>query len=248
MGQIVLAQRDLDFHARVGVVAENLHHARHRFAMSRRLLDELGDHDLAGLRPGPHVRRHEDVLADALVLGHEVPDAAILVDAADDLPIRALDDIDDRALGTTALVDADHAHGRAIAMQRLVHFLRAEEHVRAAVVGDQKTESVRMTLHLAGDQVELGDDAELTLAVGHQLSLARHRGQAALERLALGFARDAERPRQLIGQHRHATLAQHVEDLLAARNVDVARLASCAARGRAAMGQGSLQTNFTVCG
>ena len=88
--QIVLAQRDLDFHARIGVVAEHLHDLRQRFAVHRRLLDQLGDDDLPGLRLAAHVGRNEDVLADALVLRDEVPDAVVFVDAADDFAVGAL--------------------------------------------------------------------------------------------------------------------------------------------------------------
>ena len=47
--QVVLAQRDLDLHARIGVVAQHLLHARERLAMLRRLLDHLGDDDLSRL-------------------------------------------------------------------------------------------------------------------------------------------------------------------------------------------------------
>ena len=224
--QIVLAQRYLDFHSRIGVVAEDLHHARHRLAVRRRLLDELGDNDLAGLGLPTHVRRDKDVLADPLVLGDQVPDATLLVHAADDLAIRALDDVDDRAFGTSALVDADHAHRCAVTVQCLVHFLGPEKHVRSAVVGDQKAESVGVPLNLARDQIELGDDAELPLAVGHQLTFARHRCQTTFESIALGGPDDAERNCELVRAHRHAALAQHIEYLLAARNIYVGLLAS----------------------
>ena len=234
--QIVLAQRYLDFHSWIGVVAEDLHHTRHRLAVCRWLLEKLGDHDLAGLRLAAHIRRNEDVLADALVLGDQVPDATLLVDAADDLAIRALDDVDDGAFGTSALVDADQAHHRAVAVQCLVHFLGPEKHVRSAGVGDQETESVGVPLNLARDQIELGDDAELPLAVGHQLTFARHRCQTTFKSIALGGPVHAERNRELVRAHRHAALAQHIEYLLAARNIHVGLLASrsaCNCRRRA---------------
>jgi len=196
----------------------------------RWLLDQLGDDHLAWLRLAAHVRRDEDVLADALVLGDQVPDTSFLVDAADDFAIRALDHVDDRAFRASTLVDADHAHGRAVAVQRLVHFLGTEKDVRSAVIRNQEAESVRVTLHLAGDQIELGDHAKLALAVGHQLSFAGHGREAALESFALRVALDRERLRELVGSHRYAALAQHIEDLLAAGNVDVSRLASRPAR------------------
>jgi hypothetical protein len=83
----VLAQRDLDLHPGIGVVAQNLDHLRQRFAVRRRLLDHFGDDDLPGPRGAAHVGRDQDVLADALVFRDQVPDAALLVDAADDFAI-----------------------------------------------------------------------------------------------------------------------------------------------------------------
>ena len=47
--QIVLAQRDLDLHARVGVVAEHFDHAPDRLHVLRGLHDDLDRDDLAGL-------------------------------------------------------------------------------------------------------------------------------------------------------------------------------------------------------
>ena len=107
-----------------------------------------------------------------------------------------------------------------------MHLFGAEKHVRSAIVGDQKAESVRVPLNLAGDQIELGDDAELPLAVGHQLTFARHRREAAFKCFALGGAGDPERKRELLGAHGHATLAQYIEYLFATGNIYIALLAS----------------------
>ena len=48
VGQIVLAQRDLDFHAGIGVIAQHFGHARDRFGILCRLRDQLDHHYLAG--------------------------------------------------------------------------------------------------------------------------------------------------------------------------------------------------------
>ena len=56
--QVVLAQRDLDFHSGVGVVAEHVHHLRQRLAVRRGLLDQFGDNDLACFSVAAHVWRH----------------------------------------------------------------------------------------------------------------------------------------------------------------------------------------------
>ena len=71
-----------------------------------RLLDDLGDDDLSRLGAPAHVRRNQNVLGDALVLGDEEPDAALFIQPADDLAIRAFDDFDDGGLRPAAPVDA----------------------------------------------------------------------------------------------------------------------------------------------
>ncbi len=221
MRQIVLAQRDLDLHARVGVVAEHLHHLRQRLAVRGGLFDDFGDDDLAGLGVAAHVRRHQDVLVDALVLGDEEPDAAILVEPADDFAVAAREHIDQHALGTATPVDADLTRRRPVAVQRLAHLVGREEQVGAAVIGQEKTEAVGMTLDRAGEQIEFGDDTELALAIGHQLSVALHRREPAGEGLPLGGSMDVERRSEVAGAHRRAALTQEFENALAVGNVDV---------------------------
>ena len=87
-----------------------------------------------------------------------------------------------------------------------------------------------MALHRAGEQVELCDDAELALAIGHQLAIALHRGKSSIERFALGRAANRQRARELIGVHRHALLTQSIEDLLTTWDVNVAARSASAAQ------------------
>jgi hypothetical protein len=96
--QVVLAQRDLDLHAGIGIVAEDLDHAPDGLGVLGGLLDDLGDHDLALLRAAQALGRDEDVLVDALVLGDEEGDAVLDEEPPDDLGVGALEHLDDRAL------------------------------------------------------------------------------------------------------------------------------------------------------
>ena len=216
MRQIVLAQRDLDLHARIGVAAEHFDHAGDRLALRARLLDDLDDDDVSRLRRSPLAGRHEQVLVDAAVLGDDERDAALLVETADDRAVRAHEHIDDLAFGTPAAVGAGATRRRAVAMQHLVHLARIEEQIGSAVVRDEKPEAVGMALHGAGHEIELGDDAELALAIGEQLAVALHRLDAALECCA-GPAVDAHRPRELRGREGDAGVAQRGEDVRARR-------------------------------
>ena len=110
MRQIELAQRDLDLHAGIGVMAEHFGNAPDRLGVRRRRLDEIDGDDFAGLRLAPFGGRHEDVVRDAPVLGHEDQHAALIVQAADDAALRALEHLDEHADRPAALIGAAHAH------------------------------------------------------------------------------------------------------------------------------------------
>src|SRR6184192_3362377 len=120
----MLAQRDLDLHSRIGIVPEDFDDFGERFAMRRRLLDQLGDDNLSGLRIAARIRWHENVLTDALVLGDQIPNAALLINAAHNFAVRALEYIDNHAFGSAPSVDADLAARHTVAVKRLVHLLR----------------------------------------------------------------------------------------------------------------------------
>ena len=158
----------------------------------------------------------------------------LLVQSADDFAIGALQHLDDLAFGSAAAVDAALARRGTVAVQHLVHFARAQEVVISSGIRNEKSESVRMALHRADDQIELGDDAQLALAVGEQLAVAFHRGQPSVE----GFARDdahAEFLLQVRRRQRRAGVLQRGEDGLARgqqRGIDVAGTGTGAA-GRA---------------
>ena len=222
--QVVLAQRDLDLDAGIGGAAQHFLHAGDGLAVRGGLLDDLHDDDLPGLRAVDVRRRHQDVLVDPLVLGDDEHDAALLEQATHHLVIHAFDHLDDLAFGTAAPVGAGLAHGHAVAVQRLVHLARAQEIVFAAGVRHEEAEAVRVALHLADREVELGDDAQLTLAVGEELAVALHRGQAAVK----GVARNVphvQRAFEFGRRHRYAGVLQVGEDRFPRRQqggVDVA--------------------------
>ena len=189
-----------------------------------------------GLRAAQVARRDEQVLVDAAIFGDDEPDAVFLVQAADDFAIGALQHLDDLAFRPAAAIGAGLAQRRAVAVQHLVHFARAQEIVVAAFVRDEEPEAVGMALHGADDEVELGDDAQFALAVGEQLAVALHRRQPAVERLARDGA-DGEFALEVGGRQRRAGIAQRGQDRFARRQqrrIDVAgaraaRITRCAA-------------------
>ena len=151
--------------------------------------------------------------------------------------IDVLEHFDDFRLGPAAAVEPDLARGNAVAVQDLVHFVRPEKHVGTRVVPDQETETVRMPLHLAGNQVELGDDANRIAAVAHDLAVALHGAEPALESFALAVG-DAEQFFEFRIADRYALRVQRLEYHFPARHrfIVIAALARlkriAAARGR----------------
>ena len=217
MRQIVLAQRDLDLHARIRVIAQHLAHPRHRLGVFRGLHHQVNHHHLTRLGPAVVTRLDQDVLADALVLRDHEIDAMFDKQAPHHLGVAALDHFDNAGLAASAPIQTDFTHHRAIAVQHAMHLLRSQEQVVGAIVRHQKAETVRVPLHLAGNEIELADQADIALAIAHHLAIALHGIEAANKAILLGID-----DFQFIGQRSHIQrntgLGQHIEDQLTAGN------------------------------
>jgi len=146
---VELAHRDLDFHAGVVDLAKHLGHAAHRLRIQRRRLGQLDRDHLARGRIRDRVLRHHDVLAVALVFGRDEPDAAFMQQPADDRRLPALEDLEHAPFGSTFAVVADDPRLHAIAVQHRAHLLRREVQVGLAIVSNEKTVTVAVTLHRA---------------------------------------------------------------------------------------------------
>ncbi len=221
--QLMLAQRDLDFQAGIGVGAEDLDDPPDRLRLLRRLLDDLDHHHLAGFCaqgfPIALFRRgDQDVLADALVFGDDVIDAVFLEDTTDDLPVGAFGDLDDLALGPPLAIHARHTGNRMVAVQHLGHFLFGQEQVGTPMftwLAHEEAEAVRMPLHPAAHQVGLVGNQPVVAPVLQQLGLARHRAEATAERLVLEIG-NVEQLAQAFECNRHALLGQNLQDVFTA--------------------------------
>ena len=91
------------------------------------------------------------------------------------------------------------------------HLARGKRDVGAAVVADQEAVAVGMPLEAAGDEVELGRDAELALPVDEELAAIMERRDLVVERASLAPA-EAEALGELVGRERHAGVGQRRED------------------------------------
>ncbi len=179
MRQIMLAQCDFDFHTGVGIIAQHLDNTSDRLSMFAGLLQNFQHDHLTGFGYARFAGGDQDVLGDAAVFRHHKLDAMLFKQAPDHAIIGALQHLDDLALRASAPVHAALPHHHHIAVQHLVHFLLAEEHVGAAILRDQEAETVRMPLHLALDQVKLVRHANGAFAIAQDLPVAFHRAQTA---------------------------------------------------------------------
>ena len=90
-------------------------------------------------------------------------------------------------------------------------------------------ESVGMSLHGSRDEIELGDDAELALAVHQELAVALHRLDAAEERDASALV-DLHLPREIGRGQGHTRRLQRIQYRHARRQqrgIDVVAAAAC---------------------
>jgi len=216
MRQLVLAQRDFDFHARIGIVADDLDHAPHRLGITRRLGQKFNHHHLAGLGLHRAFRFNQDFLADTLFFSRYIIDATLGTETPDQTGIHMFQYFNNLAFWPAAPIHANLAHQHAIAMQDFVHLFRAKIQIIATGIGNQKAKTIAMALHPSGNQFDFGRQAQRALAVDHQLAFALHRLQAALESFDFCIS-DAQHRDQFIGKDRRTALFQDLQDKFARR-------------------------------
>ena len=212
----MLAQRDLDLHARVAEVAEHLDDAADRLDVQPGLYNELGGDDLSGFRAARGARLDHDVVLDPAVRSGHEGDAALDVQPPDDAGVCPLDDLDDPAFAAAPAVDPRRPHEHGVPVHHLAHLARGEIQVCAAVVGDHESVPVRMRLHPSADYVDLAGDENRALAVAQDLALALHRPEATGECLPL-LATHAEQPGEPPLVDGNRLLLERPQDELAAR-------------------------------
>ncbi len=216
---VELAHGDLDLHAGVVDLAQDLDHAAQGLEIAGRLAQDLHRDHLAGLGARRVLGRDQDVVLDALVLGRDDEGAVLLQEAADQLQRAPLDDLDDGAFGAAAEF-AGFLYPHAVAVQDLRHFVGRQEQVLAAFVGDQEAEAVPVSLDGAGDEVRVVADLQPSLGVVAQLAVAFHGLDAADEARGQGDRGMGGVGEGFEGQGL-ARLAQGVQHLLAGGDVGV---------------------------
>ena len=124
IGQRMLAQRDFDFHAGVGVTAQHFHHASHRLGVFGGLLDDLDRDYLTGLSAAFIAGGDENVLGDTLVFRRHQHDAVLHQQAPDDMSVGAFQHFNDLAFAPPAPIQADFTRHDTVAVHGFLHFAR----------------------------------------------------------------------------------------------------------------------------
>jgi hypothetical protein len=159
----------------------------------------------------------QHVLVHALVFRRDDPDAAFVQQAADDVGIRAFDDLDDRAFRTAAAVRADHLGQHAVAMQHFLHFLVVQEEIGTGFLGDHEAEAVAVRGDAAGDEATAVGQRINAVVAGVDLAVALHGVQAASQDF-LGGRLDLQGTGESGRVEWGTGIAEDAEDFLAARN------------------------------
>ncbi|CPO42827.1 Uncharacterised protein [Bordetella pertussis] len=162
---VELAHRDLDFHAGIVDLAQHLIHAAQRLRMAGGLLHDLHRHHLPMLGAVGVAGRNENVVLDALVLGHDDGQPMFVQETAHQFVGAPLDDLDDGAFRLAAVL-ARRLDQDAVAVQHFEHLARRQENIGPAVIPHQEAEAIAVALYAAGHEIQLGGQQQHTLAVG----------------------------------------------------------------------------------
>ena len=147
---------------------------------------------------------------------HHEPHALGGREAADHGPLRALQNLDDRALLAAARINAADAGQRPVAVQHLAHLAGGEKQVLAALLRNQEAEAVGMAADAPAHQVHLARQAVEVAAVAQNLAVALHGAQAPPEGVLVARPADRERIRHLAERQRRGALGEQRQHRLAA--------------------------------
>ena len=218
VGNIVGADRDIDFQARVQVVAEDLDDAALGAEIAGRVVGDLGGNDLAGFGAALELRRNQDAVVDPAVVGHHEANATLFFIAADDAAGTAVQDFNHPALRASAPVQANDGDQHLVAVEYELHLPRAQVKVIALLQRNGEAVAIAVALHPAANQVHLFNQAVGAATVDHQLAIALHRPQA----LAQSLDRVLVFEQQLLGDMRVSQglvrRSEQFEDRFAAGN------------------------------
>ena len=136
------------------------------------------------------------LMRDALAVWHYDAEALLVVIAADYLRKPALQNLDDSAFFTAAVVYARHASEHLVAVEQCLHLTCAKEQVLRAIFRNEEAEAVFIALDTPFDKLHARRQAIHATSITNQLPITAHRDQPAPKRLDLLVADKAQSPAQ----------------------------------------------------
>ena len=193
---VVATQRDVDLEPRCTAVAQYFGDTSDRLASPRRVFHDFGDDELAVFGIAGILVGDKDLMRDALAVWHYDAEALLVVIAADYLRKPALQNLDDSAFFTAAVVYARHASEHLVAVEQCLHLTCAKEQVLRAVFRNEEAEAVFIALDTPFDKLHARRQAIHATSITNQLPITAHRDQPAPKRLDLLVADKAQSPAQ----------------------------------------------------
>jgi len=218
VGDLVGTDGHVDLHPRGHVLPQHFGDAPDGLGAPGGLFDEFHHHDLAVLGAVAQLRGDEDVLGDARIGGGHVAHPVLAVIAPHQALVGPFQDLHRGGLATAAAVHAGDAGDDAVAVHHATHAPGADEQVLAALLGDEETETVRVTDDPPAHQIHLVHQAIAPAPVAQELAVPLHGAQTTTQGLQVLLLCEIEDVRDGLLGEGFARLLQGLHDELAARN------------------------------
>ncbi len=181
MRDVEAAKRDIDLHTGSHVVADDLDHVALWLKPLSRPVRNLDLDELTRLGIHGSTRRDQHLLLDLGVISHHKADSTFFLVAAYDGFVGTTDDLNNRTFAAAAAIKPGHASQTAITVKHQTHLCWTQEQIVAAVIRDEKTETVAMAADATANQVQLVDRGiGATPGIDH-LTVTLHRAQTAAQ-------------------------------------------------------------------
>ena len=153
---------------------DDLNDATRRLFDVGRVVENLGNDDLAGPGPTRLALCDQDAMRDLCVVRDDDADATFADKLSRYLASAAFDYIDESALGLAAPVGANDLDRNTVAMKQGAHLPGGQVYVVGAVIRYDEAEAIIVAAYATRDEFELRSQAILVAAILDDLARADH--------------------------------------------------------------------------
>ena len=218
MWNAVSADGNVDLKAGVQMLAQHLGNASLGTQLASGVMGDLSHYDLAVLGFVLFLRRNENIVVNARVIGDHRANSALFVVAAYDLCNAALEHLDDFALTATAIVDTRNACERLVTIKDMSHLSRAEVQVVRSIQRRQKSIAVSVSDDATMNEIKLVYRSVGSPTIHQQLAIPFHCAQAATDGIDLLCTLYLQALTNLVLVQWMIRIPQHLENQFSAGN------------------------------